>query len=568
MCKKLNKKPLELKKIKKLKTKGKHVENLQIFLKAYGYLYEPNPEVVHETELMRDCDLPECEIGVFDEPTKIALENYQRFYGLKITGELNAETIEMLTQPRCGNPDKPSIFNIKLSKEFKAAPSAFVLLGSSWAKSNVTYRINNFTTDLGQGIITNIIRDAFLTWSNQCSLTFTEVRGNADIEISFQVGAHGDGFPFDNGGTATSNTLAHAFAPPTNNSGNIAGDLHFDDFETWTNNNPPTGIDLLTVAIHEIGHSLGLDHTPVTTAVMFANYGGINTNLDQDDINGVVNLYGNFSSKSILSDTSIANPSFMEFNNQAVIAWTGSDSARRINLMFSDDLRVWFGKRTLNDTSLSAPSITVFNGRLYLAWRGKGNNRINVMSSSNGRNWRNKVTLNDTTYFTPTISSYNGKLVVAWTGTDNRRRLNILHSTDGRNWGEKKILNDTSIGAPSICNIGNDLLLSWTGTDSRRRLNVMRYNGRGWLNKVTLNERSITGPDISNVSGTIFLSWTGTDSSRRLNLLRSSNGRFFFGKRTFNETSYYAPSIERYNNSPLLCWTGKDNSRSLNTLPI
>jgi hypothetical protein len=43
------------------------------------------------------------------------------------------------------------------------------------------------------------------------------------------------------------NVLAQAFYPPPNGDA-IAGDLHFDDAETWTRDLPPTGIDLDTVA--------------------------------------------------------------------------------------------------------------------------------------------------------------------------------------------------------------------------------------------------------------------------------------------------------------------------------
>ncbi|MBC6401760.1 MAG: matrixin family metalloprotease [Ekhidna sp.] len=105
-------------------------------------------------------------------------------------------------------------------------------------------------------------------------LTFTEVSSasGADIVILWGSNNHGDNFSFDGSG----NVLAHAFFPPPNG-GSIAGDIHFDEDESWTlktKNTSNQPIDLMTVAAHEIGHSLGLNHSSEPNALMFAYYSG------------------------------------------------------------------------------------------------------------------------------------------------------------------------------------------------------------------------------------------------------------------------------------------------------
>ena len=76
--------------------------------------------------------------------------------------------------------------------------------------------------------------------------------------------------------------MAHAYQPED-------GRIHFDENENWTSNN------LLAVALHEIGHVLGVEHTAVHAAVMHPiakEEENAVTKLHSDDIAGIRNLYG------------------------------------------------------------------------------------------------------------------------------------------------------------------------------------------------------------------------------------------------------------------------------------
>uniref|UniRef100_A0A8C9JB68 Matrix metallopeptidase 21 n=1 Tax=Panthera tigris altaica TaxID=74533 RepID=A0A8C9JB68_PANTA len=72
------------------------------------------------------------------------------------------------------------------------------------------------------------------------------------------------------------------------------GDIHFDDDEHFTPPSSDAGISLLKVAVHEIGHVLGLPHTYRTGSVMRPNYTPQEPafELDWSDRKAIQKLYG------------------------------------------------------------------------------------------------------------------------------------------------------------------------------------------------------------------------------------------------------------------------------------
>lgn len=72
----------------------------------------------------------------------------------------------------------------------------------------------------------------------------------------------------------------------------IDADIQFNAVGFRWNNTGINGVDTQSIATHEEGHFLGLNHSPVGRAVMYASYsGGIKRTLDSDDVNGVCAIY-------------------------------------------------------------------------------------------------------------------------------------------------------------------------------------------------------------------------------------------------------------------------------------
>ncbi|XP_068729853.1 matrix metalloproteinase-24-like [Montipora capricornis] len=209
---------------------------------------------------------------------KASIRRLQRFGRIRVTGEMDTATTRLINTDRCGVRDPQNT----------ASTGRFSLQGSTWKKRNLTYRILNFTRDgIPYRDQRRIFRKAFSLWESSSGLTIREVYfGNADILISFVRQRHGDDFPFDREG----GTLAHAFYPLSNRG--LSGDAHFDDDERFTTGTSD-GINLDWVAVHEFGHSLGLEHSNVRESIMYPWYKGYlpNIQLTDDDIKGIQALY-------------------------------------------------------------------------------------------------------------------------------------------------------------------------------------------------------------------------------------------------------------------------------------
>jgi len=83
--------------------------------------------------------------------------------------------------------------------------------------------------------------------------------------------------------------LGYAQLPPPINPGTEAGDFQLNSLTAW---NIGSTYDLFTVSAHEAGHSLGLCHSSVSSAVLYESYNGVKSNLTADDIAGIQAIYG------------------------------------------------------------------------------------------------------------------------------------------------------------------------------------------------------------------------------------------------------------------------------------
>jgi hypothetical protein len=180
-------------------------------------------------------------------------------------------------------------------------------LGDQWTySSRITYSFMPDGTSVGgtPSVLFQTLNAKFATatWENQIeqAAALWENATNANLALVSDggepVGTPGDQQDDPRFGDIrigmvplASGVLAETFLPPPANGGTNAGDILFNSTINWQIN---SNYDLMTVAAHEFGHSLGLGESSVSTAVMYGTYNGIKQALTSDDIAGIQSIYG------------------------------------------------------------------------------------------------------------------------------------------------------------------------------------------------------------------------------------------------------------------------------------
>lgn len=245
---------------------------LKSALKTFGYLSDDSDDATW--------DLPE------------ALVAFQLAANLPLTGVYDSATAVVLERPRCGVPDSVDLDSVRANRTRESSIktySNYQLYDKKWNYTDLTYRITSLCDGLSEVEVKLSISMALKPFTLVTPLTFTLVDAKvdtADISFSFQSGDHGDGYPFNNDtNDRIPNTLAHAWGPPPNTYSKTFTAVHFDKDAAWTVER------LAQIALHEIGHALGLEHSNVRKAAMYATLSNRST-LYADDIAGIQAKYG------------------------------------------------------------------------------------------------------------------------------------------------------------------------------------------------------------------------------------------------------------------------------------
>ncbi|XP_028194219.1 metalloendoproteinase 1-like isoform X1 [Glycine soja] len=197
----------------------------------------------------------------FDQEIISAIKTYQNFSNLNVTGDLNKQLIQQILSIRCGVPDVN--FDYNFTDDNISYPKA----GHRWFPNrNLTYGFlpeNQIPDNM-----TKVFRDSFARWAQASgTLSLTETTyDNADIQVGFynftalriEVEVYGGSLIF--------------LQPDSSKKGVVLMDGNMGwllPSENATLSKDDGVLDLETVAMHQIGHLLGLDHSHKEDSVMY-----------------------------------------------------------------------------------------------------------------------------------------------------------------------------------------------------------------------------------------------------------------------------------------------------------
>lgn len=485
------------------------IGDVQQYLRKYGYLSADST----------------VETGAYDADTVRAVAKFQRKFQLRESGALDDATRAAMAQSRCGVPDDLDALG-------------FSTIGA-WPRRNLSYAFGALSSQVSNQVARAAVERAFATWEAAgVGLSFREVSADPDIFIEWRV-ANDPDHPMVGG------VLAHADFPPGFSVivTNPPLPLHYDDQEhPWRDGAVVDAFDIETVALHEIGHCLGLLHSDVAGSVMFPSVSSNFTQraLQQDDVNAIQDLY----------PPQVRFPNWRLLDNNPATRTVAADGGRLYQL--HRDGQIW-----------------EFTGTPLSGWRLLDNNRDTVDIAAAGGDLYQL-------HRDGQIWKFTGRPLTGWQHLDNNpdtvgivadaSRLYQLHR-DGQIWkytgvpltGWQKLDNNPS--TKSIQAAGGQLyqlhrdgqiwkytgtpLTGWQALDRNPSTKSITASG-GELYQLHQNGR------IWKYTGTPLTGWQELDNNPRTKQIAASGGNLY--------QIHDNAAIFKYTGTPLTGWLQLDDN--------
>jgi hypothetical protein len=223
------------------------------------------------------------------------------------------------------SPSRPKRSSTPVVENLEGRQLLYSTLGSHFTHNTITYSFVPDGTNIGgspsnlfgalasEGITQAQVETAFekaaAEWQLYANVNLVLVSDNGEA-----YGATGDQQGDPNvgdiriGGSSLSGSiLGEAFYPPPTNGGTLSGDIVMNTSQSWSVSGG--NYDLETVALHEIGHALGMGHSTVTSPwpVMAPTYNGVDQALTTDDQQGIQSIWGTRTAASNSSSSTAQN---------------------------------------------------------------------------------------------------------------------------------------------------------------------------------------------------------------------------------------------------------------------
>jgi MYXO-CTERM domain-containing protein len=194
-----------------------------------------------------------------------------------------------------------AVVSVACAALWAAPASAYVREETNWDPRTlpIPYRVNasSIPSSLGASVGTAAVEGGFATWAGPtCTAWRATDAGTTTSAPSTRDGVNtiswvSGSWPSELGDPST--VIGITTPVWTVGAYFIDADIRFNNVGfRWSTTGTGGTVDAQSIATHEEGHFLGLDHTPTSSAIMYASYtSGLKRTLVADDSNGVCAIY-------------------------------------------------------------------------------------------------------------------------------------------------------------------------------------------------------------------------------------------------------------------------------------
>lgn len=213
-----------------------------------------------------------------------AITVFQEMFGLEATGNVCIKTVRAMELKRCGCPDIVRPWHVEQIR-MKAFADANLC---RWQKTGLRYLVTEYLPNITAFNFDAAVAYATNHWSEYANVDITpcETADHPDIIIGCGEGPQSN---FDGPG----GVLAWSEMPDTLAFKDRTLHVMLDKAEPWVMDPHERGTLLCNVLCHEIGHTLGLSHSTVPSALMAPYYDpSVAEPRENDDLRRIQARYG------------------------------------------------------------------------------------------------------------------------------------------------------------------------------------------------------------------------------------------------------------------------------------